>query len=65
MSASFEMLRRIAETPVARPMTAHEVIATRLGRKLPPICECTPDVQEAIKKLAMQHIETNLRRTAK
>ncbi|MEI4489579.1 hypothetical protein WAF00_02855 [Mameliella alba] len=63
---AFDTLRAIAADPDSlvlpgRGPTAREVIEARLGRKLPPTPECPPDIQQAIKLLAIQRIRNRLR----
>jgi len=62
---AFDTLRAIAtqperHAPAEREPTAREIIEARLGRKLPPIAECPPDIRMAIKSLAIQKIRLRL-----
>lgn len=40
-------------------MSARQIIEDRLGRKLPPTPDLSPDEREAIKRLAMALIRNN------
>jgi len=58
---AFDTLRAIAAqperyAPPGREPTAREIIEARIGRKLPPIADCPPDIRTAIKSLAIQKI---------
>lgn len=66
MSAVLDRLRSIAADPegvpvYARPMTARQIIEARMGRKLPPTADLPPDLQQAVKLLAIQLIRNRLR----
>jgi len=62
---AFDTLKAIAANPERyalpeREPTAREIIEARLGRKLPPIAECPPDIRTAIKSLAIHKIRLRL-----
>jgi len=64
---ALDTLRAIAaqperHAPPKRELTAREIIEARLGRKLPPIADCPPDICAAIKALAIQKIRLRLAR---
>ena len=54
-----DTLRAIAADPHGRCMTARETIEARLGVKLPPTADLPPDLQAAIKLLAIHNIRRN------